>query len=366
MKKQRGLSPLSLKSRLSPLSLKSRLSPLFLILLLLTSCTGRKKAATSEKRSEISSSDRITIGFSIDTLAIERWQHDLDVFMNKAKEMGADVIVQNAGNDVEEQKRQLMYLLDRNVDVIVVLPKEANSISEQIQKIKAKNIPVISYDRLTLNADIDLYMTINSEKVGELMAQGLRKAARGTTWYCILGPEEDFNMTLIKRGITKVITGSPIRITHTFYTSGWNYDLAYQEMVRLITNNSIPDAIVCGNDAVADSVIQALTLYYKDNHIPVCGQDADIAACQYIVQGKQDFSVYKPITKLAELTAEYAVRIAEGEEVEELNSKLTTINNNYGDIPVLWLEPEIVNKDNIDEIIINSGFHTHGEVYRDR
>ena len=137
-------------------------------------------------------------------------------------------------------------------------------------------------------------------------------------------------------------------------------------MVRLITNNSIPDAIVCGNDAVADSVIQALTLYYKDNHIPVCGQDADIAACQYIVQGKQDFSVYKPITKLAELTAEYAVRIAEGEEVKDLNSKLATINNNYGDIPVLWLEPEIVNKDNIDEIIINSGFHTHGEVYRDR
>ena len=70
--------------------------------------------------------------------------------------------------------------------------------------------------------------------------------------------------------------------------------------------------------------------------------------------------------RLAELTAEYAVRIAEGEEVEELNSKLATINNNYGDIPVLWLEPEIVNKDNIDEIIINSGFHTHGEVYRDR
>ena len=75
--------------------------------------------------------------------------------------MGADVIVQNAGNDIEEQKRQLMYLLDRNVDVIVVLPKEANSISEQIQKIKARNIPVISYDRLTLNSDIDLYMAIH-------------------------------------------------------------------------------------------------------------------------------------------------------------------------------------------------------------
>ena len=64
----------------------------------------------------------LTIGFSIDTLAIERWQRDMDVFINKAKEMGADVIVQNAGNSIEEQNRQLMYLLERNVDAVVVLP----------------------------------------------------------------------------------------------------------------------------------------------------------------------------------------------------------------------------------------------------
>ena len=68
----------------------------------------RTAAAASEKP--------LTIGFSIDTLAIERWQRDLDVFINKVKEMGADVIVQNAGNSIEEQNRQLMYLLERNVD----------------------------------------------------------------------------------------------------------------------------------------------------------------------------------------------------------------------------------------------------------
>ena len=84
------------------------------------------------------------------------------------------------------------------------------------------------------------------------------------------------------------------------------------------------------------------------------------------VEGKQDFSVYKPITKLAELTAEYAVRIAEGEKISDLNENLKTINNNFGDIPVLWLEPQIVNKTNMDEVIINSGFHTYGEVYRER
>lgn len=340
----------------------------FILILCFASLSCSKKApskSTTDKRNDISTEKKITIGFSIDTLAIERWQRDLDVFMNRTKELGADVIVQNAGNDIEEQNRQLLYLADRNVDAIVVLPRDASGITESVQKIKNKNIPVISYDRLTLNADIDLYVTINSEKVGELMASGLRKYAKGNNWFCILGPEEDYNMLLIQRGISKMIYGSPIHINHTFYTNGWNYDLAYQEMVRLITNNTIPDAIICGNDAVADSVIQAISLYYNDKqHIPVCGQDADIVACQYIVQGKQDFTIYKPITQLAEKCAEYAVRLANGQKVSSFIPKEDTIDNGFAQIPVVWLEPQIVTKDNMDEVIVNSGFHTQGEIYR--
>lgn len=340
---------------------------IFTLLISLTIFTGCNKKTTakpiSDKKGEVAARQK-TIGFSIDTLAIERWQRDLDVFINKAKELDANVIVQNAGNSMEEQNRQLMYLADRNVDVIVVLPKQADAFSDTIQKIRAKNIPVISYDRLLLNTDIDLYVTINSEKVGELMAHELMKRSRGNNWFCILGDEEDYNMTLIIRGIDKVIRGSPYKINHTFYTEGWNYDLAYNEMVSLLSSKLIPDAIVCGNDAVADSVIQALNLYYNERHIPVCGQDADIAACQYIVQGKQDFTVYKPITLLAEKCAEYAVRLANGEDSATLVSSGDTIDNGYGKIPVMWLEPQVVTKENLDEVVINSGFHTQGEIYR--
>ncbi|MBO7638879.1 MAG: hypothetical protein J6S91_07885, partial [Treponema sp.] len=77
------------------------------------------------------------IGFSIDTLAIERWQRDLDVFMGEAKELGADVIVQNAGNSVEEQNRQLLYLAGRNVDVIVIVAKDGLLLADTIDKILA-------------------------------------------------------------------------------------------------------------------------------------------------------------------------------------------------------------------------------------
>lgn len=347
---------------------KINITIILFILLLAASC--KKNEVTVAPRqprtnTTAAASNPITIGFSIDTLAIERWQRDMDVFINKAKEMGADVIVQNAGNSIEEQNRQLMYLLERNVNAVVVLPKDAASISESVQKLRSKGIPVISYDRLTLNADINLYLTIDSEKVGEQMAQEMLRRTKGENWYCILGPEEDYNMTLIMEGLDRIIRTTPVHINHTFYTDGWNYDLSYQEMVRILKGDTFPDAIICGNDAVAASVIDAISRYYPDTHIPVCGQDADISACQYIVQGKQDFTIYKPIIQLAELAAECAVHLALHENISENRFRIRPINNGFGDIPTIWLEPSYVDKYNLDKVIIESGFHSAASVYKD-
>ena len=333
-------------------------------LFLLASCSNKKNLQVQKSPKKRSS--QITIGFSIDTLAIERWQRDLDIFMNTAKELGAGVIVQNAGNSVEEQKKQLLYLLERNVDVMVVLPKDAKSLTDEVQKIKNKGIPIISYDRLILDSDIDLYMSINSEKVGQLMGQGLLSTCQGKNWYCILGAQEDYNMSLILDGVKKAIKGKGVELNHIFYTAGWNYDLSYQEMVRLISEGKIPDAIICGNDSVASSVIQALDRYYPDSNLPICGQDADIAACQYIVQGKQSFTIYKPITKLAELAAKYAVLMAKGQSIYDGGYNLLTIDNGNGEMPVLWLEPVLVNKENLDQVIIDSGFHSESSIYNQK
>ena len=336
---------------------------LLLFPLIFTSCQKKEETITA-KQSSTAAEQTLTIGFSIDTLAIERWQRDMDVFINKVKELGANVIVQNAGNSMNEQNRQLLYLMERT-DAIVVLPKDASAITESVQKIKAKGIPVISYDRLALNADIDLYMTIDSEKVGEYMASHMLRHTNGKNWYCILGPEEDYNMTLIYEGIKRIVRDGPVKINHVFHTENWNYDLSYQEMVRILKSDVFPDAIICGNDAVAASVIQAINRYYPDTHIPVCGQDADILACQYIVQGKQDFTIYKPIIRLAELAAECAVAMAKKEPLPTEGIRTSKINNGYGDIQTVWLEPEYVDKYNLDKVIIESGFHSAASIYKE-
>ena len=332
------------------------------LLPLLTGCP--RKEAKQDVLEASGVEDKPRIGFSIDTLALERWQRDLDVFMNKARELGAEVIVQNAGNDLNMQISQLEYLMQRKVNAVVIVPKERGRLTGVIKKMRDRNIEVISYDRLISGADISLYVSVNTESVGRLMAQQLLDIGVGKNWSLILGPDEDYNMTLMLRGIEDVIKDKGITIRDTFYTDGWNYDLAYGAAASLLTESELPDAIVCGNDSVAGSVLNAIDDYCPGRHIPICGQDADIAACQDIVRGRQDFTVYKPITELAEKAAECAVRLAKGETAEYIAGYDDTIDNGYKQVPVLWLEPQVATKDNIDEVVIASGFHTHGEVYK--
>ena len=75
------------------------------LILLLSSCgTDHPEKDTAEGEPE---QTMLQIGMSFDSFVIERWQRDRDVFVSMAKELGAEVNVQNANGDVEVQKQQL-------------------------------------------------------------------------------------------------------------------------------------------------------------------------------------------------------------------------------------------------------------------
>ena len=93
----------------------------------------------------------------------------------------------------------------------------------------------------------------------------------------------------------------------------------------------------------------------------VTGQDADLEACQRIVEGTQLMTVYKPVEKLARRAAECALALAKNEEL--IGEDVGTIDNGKKEIPYVKLEPIKVTRENMDETIISSGFHMKEEVY---
>jgi D-xylose transport system substrate-binding protein len=139
----------------------------------------------------------------------------------------------------------------------------------------------------------------------------------------------------------------------------WKPELAYDFVNEHFEEISTADAIMCGNDALAGEAIHALAERGYAGKIYVTGQDGDLEACQRIVEGTQLMTVYKPVERLAKLAAECAVKLAKKQPLENVSK----FNDGKHEIPYIAIEPIAVFKDNIDEVIINSGFHQYEEVY---
>ncbi|NRF95672.1 D-xylose ABC transporter substrate-binding protein [Paenibacillus frigoriresistens] len=310
-------------------------------------------------------SDKIVIGFSMDTLQEERWQRDRDLFVAEAKKLGAEVNVQVANGDDAKQIAQAENLISQGVNVLVVAPHNAEASAEIVDKAHKAGIKVLSYDRLILNSDVDVYVSFDNEKVGELQAKAIVEKAPKGNYALIEGADTDNNAHMFKQGqmniLDPLIKKGDIRIVYDQWTKEWSPANALANMENALTaNKNKIDAVIAANDGTAGGAIQALTAQGLAGKIPVSGQDAELAASQRIVEGTQTITVYKPVIKMATEAANVAVKLAKGEPVE-IN---TTVNNKKIDVKSLLLEPVAVTKENMDSTIIADGYHKKEDVYR--
>ena len=302
----------------------------------------------------------LQIGLSVDSFIIERWQRERDIFVSTAKELGAEVNVQNANGDIKEQIAQLEYLISKKVDTIVVIPIDAEAVTEVIKKARREGVKVISYDRLIKNANVDLYISFDNKKVGELMAQSLiGKIGVSGDILMVCGPLTDYNVVQLNEGFENKIARTHINTIDKLYTDEWLPEKAFDATTQKLQMITTLDGIMCGNDGVAGQVIKALAEKRLAGKVYVVGQDADLEACQRIVEGTQTMTVYKPVNELAKQAAEYAVRLGKGEALELENA---FFDGEY-EVPYKQLEPIAVTKENMDEVIIKGGFHLKEDVY---
>ena len=328
------------------------------------SLTEEKQSEKEEIGSEKKDEERIQIGLTVDSFIIERWTRDRDVFVATARELGADVNVQDAGADAKEQISQIEYFISKQVDVIVVIARDCGALSDAIEKAHSAGIPVISYDRMINNADTDFYISFDNRKVGEIMAQGLLDAIpQGGDIFMIQGPLSDNNVRMIKDGFDDTLKDTNLNVVYEANCDGWIAELAEGYMEEALEKYPHVKGIMCGNDDIASQVIQVLAENQMAGNVVVVGQDGDLAACQRIVEGTQYMTAFKSIEDLAREAAKYAVEIGSGKEVSKLDGVTEKVNDGTYDIPARVLQPTAVTRENIDEVIIDGGFHRRDEVY---
>ena len=329
---------------------------LIMSLLLFTGCrTPEHKDVTPTTKNEV-----CTIGLSFDSFVIERWTRDRDVFVSTANELGAEVNVQSAGGDVATQISQIKHFIEIGVDAIVIITADAVALKDVLKEAAGKGIPVICYDRLVRDAGADLYISFDNEAVGKQMAEAIcSNVPDGGKIVEIMGPESDYNVAQVMNGFDAVCAEHNMNISLKFNCDNWKPELAYDFVNEHFEEISSADAIMCGNDALAGEAIHALAERGFAGKIYVTGQDGDLEACQRLVEGTQLVTVYKPVEKLARLAAECAVKLASGESIDNKD----TFFDGSNDIPYIAIEPSAVTRENLDEVIIDSGFHLREEIY---
>lgn len=332
---------------------------LLLMIIAGLSFSGCSRDETAVEAKEKSEEDKIQIGLSIDSLLIERWSRERDIFVSKAQDMGAEVNIQNANGEIEEQIKQIQYFIDKNVDVIVVIAIDDLALTDILTKAKKQGIKIIAYDRLIRNVNTDLYISIDNEMVGELMAQAIiDKIGKSGTIIQIKGSPTDYNVYMVQQGFEKILSLTQIKVDYEEYSDNWLSENGFKVTDGYLAKGKTPDAIMCGNDDLATYAIRALLEHRLAGKVCVVGQDANLEACQRIVEGTQYMTVYKPVEKLAVEAAKAAVDLANG---VPLNLK-ETMNDGIYEVPYKALEPIAVTKDNIDDVITGK-YHQKSEIY---
>ena len=332
------------------------LAVVLLVGILVLSMDGKKEKKTVEK------DDKIQIGMSFDSFVIERWQRDRDVFVSTAKELGAEVNVQNANGDIEEQKKHIDYFIEKGVDAIVVICIDSYGLQEQVKKAMDAGIIVVAYDRMITNANTDLYISFDNSMVGSMMGEALVKNGVGGGDVLMLGGSPtDSNVPIVETAFKEVMEENNVTILESFHADNWEAELAATYVYENMNVVMRADAIMCGNDNLASQVVRALAEKRLAGDILVVGQDADLEACQRIVEGTQLMTVYKPVEKLAQRAAECTVELIVNGELD--GEDVLSIDDGTYIIPYVGIQPISVTESNIDAIIIDGGFHLKEDVY---
>ncbi|MBQ6589194.1 MAG: substrate-binding domain-containing protein [Butyrivibrio sp.] len=333
-----------------------------LIAAFLCTCSGCSAPAMETDSSNKEKTDKIQIGMCFDSFVIERWQRDRDVFVSTAKELGAEVNVQNANGDPLKQKEQIEYFIKKGMDIIVIISIDPEKIVDSVKKAQDEGIKVIAYDRPITNAGADLYISFDNEMVGEMMGEAFVKSGlKGGKVVMICGPLTDNNVPMVRDGFTRVMEENDNEVLDIYYADGWKAEAAGDYVYSNTELIEEADAIMCGNDDLASRVVYALSEKRLAGKKLVSGQDADLEACQRIVEGTQLMTVYKPIEKLARTAAEAAVAMVSGEELPV--DDIDEYDDGKKIVPYLKIETVSVSADNMDEVIIKSGFHLEEDVY---
>ncbi|MFD3501588.1 multiple monosaccharide ABC transporter substrate-binding protein [Streptomyces sp. NPDC058676] len=333
----------------------------------------------SSEAGSASSSEGGTVGIAMPTRASERWLTDGKSVVDGLKDKGYKSKLVYGDDNPKAQVAQIDSLIKQRVDALIIAAIDAKSLNGVLQKAADAKIPVISYDRLILGTkNVDYYVSFDNEMVGRQQARhiieklGLEEGKGPFNIELFAGSPDDNNtkyffdgsMALLEPFLEskQLVVPSGETEMKQMTTLRWDGPTAQKRMSRILAKyyaGKDLDAVLSPYDGISRGVLSALESYgygSDGKSLPVItGQDAELASVKSIIAGKQSQTVYKDLRALGEAATEMVDDILR-ERLPRIDNR-TDYNNGVKDVPVYLLQPQSLDKSNIN-ILVRDGYFT--------
>ena len=321
-------------------------------------------AAVAVGASAFAAQAQTIVGVSWSNFQEERWKTDEKAIKEQLAKSGAAYVSADAGGSPEKQLGDIDSLIAKGAKALIVLAMDKDAIQPALAKAKARNIPVVAYDRL-IEAPGVFYITFDNKEVGRMQARGVYAVKPKGNYVMIKGSPTDPNADFLRAGQQEVLEAAikkgDIKIVGEEYTDGWKPEAAQRNMEQILTRaGGKVDAVVASNDGTAGGVIAALAGRGLKG-VPVSGQDGDHAALNRVALGTQTVSVWKDARDLGREAATAALSMAGGKPVPGAvkwsggEKKLT--------LDAMFLKAVPITRANLD-VVVKAGHISKAELCR--
>jgi inositol transport system substrate-binding protein len=248
----------------------------------------------------------------------------------QSKDMGVEVQIEDAQNDVAKQLDQIKNFAASGVKAIIVNPVDTSATQAMSDAAAAANIPLVYVNRQPINVDSmpdnQAFVASNEVDSGTLqtieVCRLLKEAGKAEANVYVMQGELS-NQAAVQRtaDIYDVIKAGKCEVKLNIVdqqTANWSRDQAQSLMTNWLSSGKPFDGVIANNDEMAIGAIQAMKAGGLDmKNVVVGGIDATQDALAAMQAGDLDVTVFQDAAGQGKGALEAAIKLSKGEAVEQ-------------------------------------------------
>ncbi len=197
--------------------------------------------------------DKFVIGVS--QCSDDEWRSKMNREMLRESSLydgTVEVEIKTANDDTEQQKRDILYFIERNVDVLVVAPNEAAPLTPVVEKAFDLGIPVIVVDRKILSDKYTAFVGADNYEIGKIAGEYIVSVLKGKGSVLELTGLQSSSPAFDRHvGFLEALGKAPDIKLSTSVDAGWRRQDAEYKTDSVLACGTHVDIIFSQNDRMA-------------------------------------------------------------------------------------------------------------------